>query len=365
MWTYHLVDTLSGEKLHQVKPAGGGTWGRMISDQGGGSHSFPLSASPLTKAQWKDGTQHWARTLVVSWNGVAKYAGLILHRQYDRKKKTLQVRHKDMRIILGRRFPFGVDEYDRTLVLENKNQSLQGLAAGAVRRALTKEGNPRWTLPVIVPGPSAGSESRTYYAYEFTTAESMLDEVEGLDGGPDVDFEPRWSPTTGRLEWVMRIGSPRLAESPSYEFAMNVDRPGLFDLSDEEDGSQMLTGLLAIGKGSEQDIRIGKGGAGIDGGPLVPFLDSSQSFKELDDIAVLNSHAQGEVRARRYATKQWSASVRTDSIDVAALRLGATFRLRFSGDEWEDDGATDFYLIAYYGDGTQTLTLDLQDPRRI
>jgi hypothetical protein len=45
--------------------------------------------------------------------------------------------------------------------------------------------------------------------------------------------------------------------------------------------------------------------------------------------------------------------------------LGSTIRLRFQDDPWENDGAVDMYLIGYSASDNHTLTLDVQDPRRI
>lgn len=79
-------------------------------------------------------------------------------------------------------------------------------------------------------------------------------------------------------------------------------------------------------------------------------------------MAQLDSHAMGELRASREPVTQWDMKILATSYPGAdQLRLGSTLRLEFRGDEWEDDGWRDMYLIGITGDGTRKLTLEVQE----
>lgn len=83
----------------------------------------------------------------------------------------------------------------------------------------------------------------------FQKIDDMLGDVESLDGGPDIDFEPRWN-AAGKREYLLRVGTPRLTGG-TFEFPMNVPKPVLFDVEEIEKGIDVLTGVFAVGMGTE------------------------------------------------------------------------------------------------------------------
>jgi len=364
VWSYFIHDTLTGARRAPVTPSAG-SFGTMISDIGGGSHTFQVRSSDMNAADWKSLTYPWANTLVQCWDGVPVYAGLLLGRTLNRNTGTLTVQHKELRLLLNRRFPFRVGGeriIAGTLALRDK--SLRGLIVEIVRSGVSKlNGDDGWNLPVALPAPEGGNFDATLYAYDFVTIENGIAEVEGRDGGPDVVFEPRL--IEGRLDWLLRVGGPRL-DGRTLTYPMNVPEPRLFDVQVTDDGSEMLTGVFAIGKGSEADMRVGE--AGFRGNPVarIPYLDSSRSLKEIDDVRELESHGVGELAAHGQPTTQWEMKTRADvAPGLAQLRLGSILRMRYQDDWWEPDGDIDQYLIGISGGVTNTITLDVQPLRSL
>jgi len=358
MWTYFIHDTLSGARRQQVSPTGG-SFSTMVSDIGGGSHTFQVRESPLRPDHWKSLTYPWANTLVQCWDGVPLYAGLLLGRTLDRDRGSLTVQHKELRLILNRRHPFRVGGErltNGTLALSNR--SLRGLIVEIVQAGVRRlDGNDGWNLPINLGGGELGNESATFWNYDFVTVENAIAEVEGRDGGPDVAFQPNL--TDGRLDWLLKVGSPRLT-GDRFDYPMNVPHPLLFGVKPTDDGTEMLTGVFAIGKGSEADMLVGE--AGLNGAAATtPYLDSSRQFKELEDVGQLVSHGQGELRAHSRPTTQWEMrTLATSHPGVHRLRLGSIIRMRFQNDWWEGTRDVDQYLIGISGDTTDTLTLDVQ-----
>lgn len=358
MWTWWLCETRTGRRLFQVEPAPGGSWSTVISGIGSGSHLFRIADSPIPKALWKSSTYPWANTIVQCWNDVPLYAGIIIDRSLDRTSGMLTVGSKEFRQLLNRRYPFRIGGEYNTGTLNIVDRTTRGMIADIVRVGIFKNDDAGgWNMPVSIEPSEVGTGKLTIFNYDFVTIENALAEREGVTDGPDVTFQPRW--VGERLDWLLTIGRPRLSGG-TYEFPMNVEQPSLTGVVSTDDGSKMLTGEFVIGKGSEADMRVGSGGG--QPGPDIPFLDFSTSLKEIDDVAILNSHGTADVRAHRSATTQWGMStLLSDRFDdTAPPALGSTLRMQFSGDVWEDDGFVDQYLIGMSGDTSTKVTLDVQ-----
>ena len=339
-----------------------GSFSTLVSDTGGGQHALVTEGSGLTGAQWRSLIYPWANTLVQCWNGTPVYAGLIVGWSLDRQSRVVTVQHKELRLLLNRRFPFRIGERRGKPHFTVRDKTLRGVITELVRVGVYKpDGGDGWNIPVALPASEAGTRGTTLFNYDFVTVENGLAEVEDRTGGPDVHFEPRFK-ADGRLEWECRIGDPRLTGSV-YDYPMNVTTPELFDVNSTADGTEMLTGVFAIGKGAEEDMRIGEAGLAelVVRPPAIPYLDSSRSFKEIDDIGQLNDHGAAELR--RYGTPidQWEMKTRADGRPGAdLLRLGSTLRLRFVDDWWEVTRDIDQYLMGLRGTHENVLTLDVQ-----
>lgn len=359
MWTHFICDTTTGAKRLQVEPSAG-SFAALVSDIGGGEHSFQVRESGIDAATWRDVTYPWKNTVVQCWNGVPRYAGLVVGSTLDRGAGTLTVQHKELRLLLNRRFPFRIGgERTPDGALTVSGRSLRGLLVEVVRAGVYKPDDVGgWNLPVTLPPSEAGGYGATFHNYDFVTIENAIDEIESREGGPDVVFEPRF--VDDRLDWLLRIGAPRLS-GPVYDFPMNVPEPMLTDASPTDDGSAMLTGVFAIGKGSEADMRVGEAGDRGLRVPGTPFLDSSRAFKEIDDVGLLTSHGYAELDAHARPTTQWDAGYRLDqAYGDGPLRLGSTVRMRYARDWWEGTRDVDQYLIGVRGDLTPAVRFDLQ-----
>ena len=367
-WSFWVCDTRTGVKQLQVFPSGG-SFGRTLNAAGqGGSDTFPLAASKLSRAQWKDLTTPWRRTLVRCWDGVPVYAGVITGRSYDRDTKTLTVRHADIRALLAKRFPFGVNSYYANGVsgapgkLVLTNLSLRAIAANVVQQGLIGP-HPIYSLPIVFPTLSEpGPYSRTYFNYNFATVPSALQELQDVDGGPDIDFAPRWS-ASGTLEWEMRAGTPATPAltGGTFEFNLTSEECPLTHVNVDEDGSKQVNGMFTIGAGSEEDMRVAGRGIGDYGETIFPALDGTQSLKDIDDLNTLSLHSFSAINVQQNPTKQWGMSLLASGYPgLNRLTLGSTLRVYSKDDPWIDDGYASLRLIGFSGDMTENITLDVQ-----
>lgn len=368
MFTYDIVDTRTGVKQLQVFPvSGSGT--RLLNGPGsGGSHTFQLGASSgLSWAQWDALTVPWARTLVVSWKGVAKYSGLISRRTRDPAARQMTLSHVDIRALLATRYIFGGGQYRPGLQgttpgdLTLANMELYSIAAQVILSAMTGPGG-IYGLPIALAATVAGGQNRPYHNENFINAEAGLQEIQSADGGPDIDLAPRWK-SDGTHEWYQCYGTPaqpRIVGS-QVDLLASADKSTAFDITVTEDAVNQMTGVFAVGNGNGKDMLVEGSGLADMGLATIPARDTTEQFKEVADSVQLFGHAKAEMFARRFPTQQWSLSIMADgSPGLADIELGTAVSLYFKNEDWISDGWVRLRCLQYSFDMSGVVKLELQ-----
>ncbi|MET0716416.1 MAG: hypothetical protein ABWY57_16035 [Mycetocola sp.] len=357
MWSVAIHDTQSGEFLSLVQPSGG-AWGR--GDVTSRQHTFPLRADGLTRSVRRDLFRPWDRVLVQRWTSAdgtvtPVYAGLIDGTPtYDRATGLLTVSHIDLRSLTARRMLFGVGSYAPTGTTVCTNLSLRGIARRVIYLGFVYEYSSAWPVPVNLPAEEAGSVSRTYYHYEFQTVDQILSDIEKENGGPDVEFQPKYS-SDYTLSWDVLIGTPYLT-GPTFETNL-ASQSTPTGVTVAENAQKSATGIFTIGKGEEQDMRVGSFALDVSEGLS---RDYAVSHKDVDNQTRLNSLAQADLGAVASPTVQWTMNVQARDVSPAALRVGSTISTFSKDDEWIDDGLTMHRVLAFTGDFTDTISLQLE-----
>ena len=365
VWSWWFCDTITGVKQLQVEPFGG-SWSRLLNSAESGSHDFPLGDRRLSRDAWRALTTPWARTLVQCWDGVPVYAGLVTGRPYDRDKQQLTVRHTDFRAILKARYPFGVSAYwadeangiPGKLVIEGK--SLVAAAAKVVEQGMLgpSYASASYALPVVLPSTgTAGSFTRTFENFNLRTVSDVLDELQSTEGGPDIEFAPRWS-SSGTLEWVMRAGA---LTGGLFEWHLGVSKAIPSSVQVEEDALTQWTGVMGVGQGSGADMIIG----GTPGAPAaaIPARDTVVKWSDVPTHTQAAALAREELAAHKDPTVQPAVKVRASQVSPSDLVLGSTVRLFEQDDPWMPDGWTTRRLIGVAGGVGEELTLTVQEVR--
>lgn len=184
--------------------------------------------------------------------------------------------------------------------------SLQGIASLMLTDAITR--NP---LPLDIPTPISGSNTRTYFGYETATVGQRLTELTQVQNGPDVVFAPYFAgPSTIRHQAL--IGNPTLAQ-PGTPLVFNY--PGtLRSVLRVRDGTSMATTAIATGQNS--------GGYQVLWGtatdPTLPNLGWPKLFTvdnnhtNVVDQATITGWAQGDLGFYGRAVETWAAVARMD-----------------------------------------------------
>lgn len=361
MWSYWFCDTRTGDRQLQVEPSGG-SWERFLNVAAGGSHTFELAGRDLPRETWWDLTTPWARTLVQCWNDIPVYAGLITGRPYSWGSKRLTVNHTDFRSIFLARYPFGVKSYwsDGSETVPGR-LALSGLSWRAIAARVVQEGivgpTANYSLPVVLPSTTEpGAQELVSENFNFEKVADLLEKIQSSEGGPDIEFSPRWS-SAGKLEWVMRAGA---LTGGLFEFNLTAEKNGVTQFSIAEDALKQVTGVFGVGQGSGADMIVG----GTPGGTVadIPARDDVVNYRSAKTAAEAASLAREYRAAHWKGTWQPSISVTTE-VDPTTLILGSAVNVYDMGDPWNPDGWQSYRLMGVKGGVGDKLELVVQGVR--
>lgn len=356
-WRYWSVRTNDWSTKVRVYPTAF-SWGRALNAGKGGTASFlpgELIASNETQTATPTNLAPWSRMLVAEWQGLILYAGFITGTEYDRGTQQVSVSMAELHEVLGRRLMADtVSAGVQTRALVYTGVTLVQLAKNAV-----VEGNndaTRFNLPIALPADEVGTVNRTYEGHELPTVASILNDLMGTEGGPDIDFFPRWR-TDDSVEWLMRVGAN---VDGAWSWDVTAPQSGVTGLRYRTDGARMANRIAAVGEGSGKNMLVSVVD-GSNGSSFLP-LDASPAFKDEHNQARLDARARAELAARGVPTKQVSMDVFMDE-DFAAhqLRLGGTVSWYMKGDPWIPDGWHASRLVEFSGDMTAKVHLEFQE----
>lgn len=367
-WSYWLCDTITGDLLLEVEPASG-SWSRLLNVSGQGRHTFSLGDRLISRDDWRDNTTPWARTLLQCWDDAPVYAGLITGRPYDRDTSMLTLNTTDFRSLLQFRYPWGDSSYweDEAaglvgrLVIENKTMVsavgivLEQSLIGPVSALAT------YSLPLVLPSlTDVGSFSTVYENFNFQKTSDILSEIQEMDGGPDIEFSPRWA-SAGRFEWLARVGA---LTGGTFEFDLTSPTSPVSSVKVAEDALKQVTGVIGVGEGSGPTIIVGGGyGGGIVTPADIPSREETAVWRMVKTIPDAVALSIERLAAYKYPTVQPGLTVQASEVSPADLVLGSTVTLIDDGDPFLPDGESDWRLIGLSGGVEGELTLNVQGVR--
>jgi hypothetical protein len=368
-FTHEFIETATGEPLVSIDQPSESGFGRALGMAAGQKRTvFQLGDANAVKLNWLDYTRDWDRSIIISWNGVPIYWGIITGAHYSRAKKEWTVKHVDFRAILARRYTFGTNGYsgDTTdnildLLLRSLKSMIPWIVWSGTQGASSNYGLPIRTesgLPLnSTAGDQTGAFTRKFNDWNFTTIEMALTEVQTLPGGPDVDMEPKKDPITGAYYILLRVGAPLLADAKEWEFDLDSANPGLLDVEWDSDGIKKRNVSFAIGTGAEMLMKVKTARIAT----TSVALEGAEEYKGKDDgDDALQAHADADLATYSSSTKQWQGKMLTAGTfdgegrriasDISAYRMGDTLKLHSTGDPVMPDGWTPNILVAYDGD---------------
>lgn len=341
MWNVYTVSSDTwGERVKLPADALGG--GRALNKGAEGSTSFRVSDPRIRKLVQPDVVEPLERSLVIDWSGTPVYAGLILESEYDADGGSLNISSVDI---------WWIFQYRHVLAMhgagaEKLKLTYSGLSLPTLAKKVIQEGSDaapleRYQLPIVWEADLAGAHSREYEGFKFPSVADALDELMKTDGGPDIDFPPRWN--SGELELVMRSGD---LSQGMVEWDTTVAKSDVIGLKVKKSGAKVTNKVIGTGEGSGEDILV-KAEESF-AGANYPALERVSSYRGINNVDQLSDRAAADLATSNQPTLQLSFKVPVDgSVKITDLTLGGNVRIK-TKDVWHlADGWSNWRLISY------------------
>lgn len=349
-----VCDTITGARLNVV-PVSAFSWARCFNEGSSGSATIPVNDADVKRLDLRSLIVEGTNMLVLESGGQVVAAGVIGDTDYDKDAGTLTVPHHDIWSILAGRLAI---KHGAANIMTEKlvygPLSLGTIAKRLVQEAIAPGG--WYDLPIEFPADVAGSASRTFYGYNMQEIPDALKEIMESDGGPDIDFTPRWS-SSGSLEWVMRA-APNLASGGVWEYNLDAAKCAATKVKARTDSSRLANNAFAVGEGSEKNT-LYRSNPSPDHSR--PAAEGAAPFKSVTSLGVLGQLAVEQSRVLSKPTKQFSMSIQKDGKPgVTDLSLGDTIRVVTAADPWLPAGISSHRLIKFSGSLGTEISLEFQ-----
>ncbi|MEV8180336.1 hypothetical protein [Specibacter sp. NPDC078692] len=349
-----ICDTITGAKIGLL-PSDDMTWARVLNGGAGGSTTVLVNDPDVPKFIKPRDIKEVQHTLVYEADKKVVAAGIITSTDYDKDAGTLTLGHDDLWWLLALRLAIdhGPNNSEKTIL------SWTGLSLGTIIKRLLQEAvwpDRSWyALPLALPADVSGAEARKYFGYSYQYIADAIRELMEVDGGPDVDFEPRWS-TSDRLEYNVRMGEG-MTSGKVWEINLDAPESPVSGVKRKTTTDRMTTNAYSLGEGSEKNMLV-RSHPNLD--PAIPAMERTEPYKTVKVAETLSKHAQERIRALSRPTEQWSMDIFKDGANqdsvvtlamprVSDLRLGDQIRIYSTADPVLPVGWTTLRLIQFSG----------------
>lgn len=274
----------------------------------------------------------------VTDDGVVMQAGPILPHDYDDTTGVLKLSALGLRGYFARRFLMPV--LASGAVPARQVMTWSGLSLGTIAKrivALTMQ-HDGGGLPIDLPPDQAGSATRTYYGYELGRVSTRLREIEDVEDGPDLAFEPYLTEDDELdvIRWRMRTGTtaqPELTQDgPDHVWDRTAKNTPIVSLKVSVDSEEMGDRAWATGQGSEKQLLMALYQDRSLRGQGYPLLEVDESRSTVSLQSTLNSHVRALLRRSSRPWQLWTMVVRRDAgPKVGTYKVGDWVRV-FVGD---------------------------------
>lgn len=343
---FYAFEMLTGQRLLPL-PVASGNWSIATNVDEKISCAIPATAA-VTKALDIWNTTPVARTgLLAVVDDVPVAAGPIWKRKYT-QGRMIDLTAGGLRSYWDRRILLPVSARGQTLIdpvtgepRTEFDTNISGLSYGTIAKRWVElvRAWPGGAIPMVLPADEAApvgtTRERNVAAIELKRLKAMLDNLTGLENGPDIAFRPRWSADGLGIYWEMQTGTnakPRLGNDDAdlVQWTVGARVGGAFDLVVDEDGTSMADEVFAAGGRQGDRVLIERSYNPIlstAGFPLLQAADSTHST--VTDPATMQGYAKKGTDLGRFAASFWRMKVRAAEPGVPPL-----------GDYWLGDMAT-------------------------
>lgn len=322
----YAFETTTGRMAAEIPFINTLSYSYAINDPGTGSVIVPLGGNGMSQADIEELTQPWRWTWAIAYRNFLCQAGPVISEQMTDTQNYTTVTFAGIWKLFSKRLLFpatftGGNPATTAVDTIYTNVTYRQAAKNIVATSLA-----RGSVPIVLPPDDApGTNTLTYYGYDMNLVSDALTNLTALDGGPEIEFRPQFSTTQpGYLQWVMRIGSPRLAQLGTPWTWDYGARGSVQQLDFNRDGSSMTFSDYTRCSGSQYTLLVGNGqslGLVNAGYPLLEDVDGDNTT--VTDQATADSYAQQWVSTYDTAIDSPGAQIRVDAHDVSGRLTGS------------------------------------------
>lgn len=293
MVEFFLGEFLSGRRLqplHVVR----GQWSEELNGPGAVSCTVTLNDPDIARLDLPNtATEGKMFLAAVDGDHVLQAGPIWGHQEFDGDSSRLTLSAAGAWSYFGHRELLPVTD-DPAGVETNVTSSLQGIARAWVAQSMLW---PNGDVPIVLPDEIPGTNERNEPGANLAWIGDRLKQITQVEGGPDIEFRPRFTQDRLGIEWVMRIGTPDrplLASPQEARFDLSVEASSVSGLKIKTTGAGLGSRVYAAGGRADDKvlIRFAENPHLLDAGfPALTVRDSS--FSSVVDPATMQAHADG------------------------------------------------------------------------
>ncbi|HEX5119859.1 MAG TPA: hypothetical protein VFW65_32130 [Pseudonocardiaceae bacterium] len=297
-----------------------------LNDPGSGSVMVPLGGNGMSPADIEELTQPWRWTWAVAYRDFLCQAGPVVSEQYTGTQPYTEVTFAGIWKLLTKRLAVPATFTGGNPAMTANDTTYSTVTYRQVAKNLVATSLARGGLPIVLPADDPpGPITQQYFGYDMNLVADMLTNLTGLSGGPEIEFRPQFDPTQpGFLQWVMRVGSPRLGQLGSPWVWDYGSRGAVQEFDTSRDGSSMTFSDYVRGSGSQYTLLVGNAQdlSLVDAGyPLLEDVNGDHTT--VTDVPTAASYAQQWVDTYKFPVNTPTVAVRVDGRDGAGRGTGS------------------------------------------
>lgn len=320
-----LVGELKTGRITGSLPMTEQSWSMVMDDAGTLSGTLTLADADVRALNPRAAAEPGRCFLAAVWSDpdgdqddVILEAGPVWSHDYDADSRKLRIggagvwSYYDRRKVLGVLADFGGAA---KVTYETGPTSLGTIGKNLIELAHTHTNG---ELPIVLPDDVDGEETRTYAGSELAWVGQKLRDLTQEDGGPEIQFMPRFASDERYVEWVMRVGTPdepMLTQTGGdWVWDQSVPKSSVASLSVSIDGTSLASRAWAAGAASGEDrlIEFRNDSTLTDfGWPLLEI--EAEGTDSVTSALQLASRARQAVTAARLPVHTWTLKVRADA----------------------------------------------------
>lgn len=329
MW--FLFDTRTGSQVVPVEVVSG-RWDVQVGGPGSLECTVPVGVVETSGYDLANAATAAKASLGFEHDGFVVEAGPIWSVRYDREAGLVKLVARGVESLFDHRHVLPVvaqtlaysswfvpdpDREGGTLPAPAVRSVFAGYDLGTIAKRLVQQAQ-SWvggSLPITYESDRSGSHGRVFEGPEFKNLADAIEDLRGVENGPEVRFTPRLEGT--QVSWLMETGTesaPLLSSPQVQSWDLSAPDAPVRDVSYEADASGLASWSWATAGRSSGTPLISRQSSSrlLDAGfPLLERIDTSHG--DVEAQSTLDAYAQTNLALGQAPSEVWSFESKLDA----------------------------------------------------